>query len=62
MIPGTPCLNDESRDQWVDVITKVLTDESFAMPLRAAAKAHSTSYTRGKIAAVWETLISERKK
>jgi glycosyltransferase involved in cell wall biosynthesis len=62
MIPGTPCLNDESRDQWVDAITKVLTDESFAMPLRAAAKAHSTSYTRGKIAAVWETLISERKK
>jgi glycosyltransferase involved in cell wall biosynthesis len=57
MIKGKP---EDSRDKWIKAIVAGLKNDDFANTVRGGARAFSTGYTRQKMGAMWEKLISER--
>jgi glycosyltransferase involved in cell wall biosynthesis len=59
IIPGSP---SGQYGEWIDTIVAAMTDEGFADGVRHTARTHAANFSRQKVAALWETLIRERKK
>lgn len=57
-IGGNPA---QSQDAWLEVMTRLLSDQTFLAAHRMAAIVHARQFARQKVAKMWETLIiSER--